>query len=366
MTERLQPPPRLLCGPGPSNVSEGVLDAMREPILSHMDPDFRVIMDDVVEMLARVYQRTGGISFPVSGTGHSGMEAGVSNLIEPGDKAIVGIAGFFGGRIAEMVRRHGGEVIAVEVDWGTHIPADQLIEAHKQHPDARLLAAVHAETSTGMRQPVDEVGRYLAETDTLYMLDCVTSLGGIEVDVNAWGVDYAYSCSQKCLASPPGLAPITASARALERVRARTEPTVFYLDLDLLTTHWSEVYYHHTTPILSVYALHESLRETLDEGLEARWERHEATGRHFHEQLLERGFAFFAEHGYRLPELTSIVVPDGVDAKEAQGKLLVDHGIEVGAGLGPAAGKIWRIGLMGANATVETADRVLAALDDVT
>ena len=258
MTERLHPPSRLLCGPGPSDVSESVLGAMREPILGHMDPDFRVIMNEVVEMLTRVYQRTGGVSFPVSGTGHSGVEAGVANLIEPGEKAIVGIAGFFGGRIAEMVRRHGSEVIAVEADWGTHVSVNRLIETHEQHPDARLLALVQAETSTGMRQPADEFGRYLAETDTLYMLDCVTSLGGIEVDVDGWGVDFAYSCSQKCLASPPGLSPITVSDRALDRVRARTEPTGFYLDLDQLTTHWSEAYYHRATPILSVYALHES------------------------------------------------------------------------------------------------------------
>ncbi len=339
---------------------------MREPMLGHMDPDFRMIMDDVVEMLARVYRRTDGVAFPVSGTGHSGMEAGVANLIEPGDKAIIGIAGFFGGRIAEMVRRHGGEVIPVEAEWGTHIPSELLIETHNKHPDARLLAMVHAETSTGMRQPTAELGEYLAGTETLYMLDCVTSLGGIEVDADGWGVDFAYSCSQKCLASPPGLAPITASRRALERVRARTEPTTFYLDLNLLATHWTEAYYHHTTPILSVYALHESLRETLDEGLEARWQRHEAAGKHFQDGLLERGFGLYAEEGYRLPELTSVVVPEGVDAKEAQGKLLVEHGIEVGAGLGPNAGKIWRVGLMGTNATVETADRVLAALDDVT
>jgi len=367
VTQPLRTPSRLLCGPGPSNVSPGVLAAMQEPILGHLDPDFRVVMDEVVARLREVYRAPAGIVLPVSGTGHSGMEAGIANLVEPGDKAIVGVAGFFGGRLREMAERYGADVVPVEAEWGKHVPVERLLDALAAHPDARLLAVVHAETSTGMRQPISELGRALAGTDTLFVVDFVTSLGGIEVDVEAWGIDYAYSCSQKCLASPPGLSPVAVSERSLARIGARTRPTGYYLDLDLLAHHWLERgYYHHTTPILSVYALHESLRETLDEGLEARWARHADAGAYLQAELLERGFGLFAEEGYRLPQLTSVSVREGLDAAEVQRRVLVEHGLEIGAGLGPAAGKIWRIGLMGANATREVADRVLAALDAVT
>jgi alanine-glyoxylate transaminase/serine-glyoxylate transaminase/serine-pyruvate transaminase len=367
MTGPIAPPVRLLCGPGPANVSERVLAAMQAPILGHLDPDFRVIMDEVVEMLDAVYGRRDGHSFPVSGTGHSGMEAGIANLVEPGDTAIVGVAGFFGGRIAELAERWGAKVIRVDADWGSHVPVERLVGALDENPEARLLAVVHAETSTGLHQPVEELGAVLAGRETLFMVDAVTALGGIPLDVDAWGIDYAYSCSQKCLASPPGLSPVTISSRAIERIARRRAPTSFYLDLGLLATHWRERgFYHHTTPILNVYALHESLRETLEEGLEARWARHADAGAHLQAGLEERGYGLFAEAGRRLPQLTSVVVPDGVDAKAVQGRMLAEQGIEIGGGLGPAAGKIWRIGLMGANASRETADRVLAGLDAVT
>jgi alanine-glyoxylate transaminase/serine-glyoxylate transaminase/serine-pyruvate transaminase len=366
MIQRLAPPERLLCGPGPANVSQRVLDAMNAPILGHLDPDFRVIMDEVVTMLDEVYGRRDGISLPVSGTGHSGMEAGIANLVEPGDKAIVGIAGFFGGRIAELAERWGADVVRVEAEWGTHVPVEALFEAHAANPDARLLAVVHAETSTGMRQPIEELGAALASSETLFLVDAVTALGGIPLHVDEWGIDYAYSCSQKCLASPPGLSPVTISARALERIRGRRAPTSFYLDIGLLATHWRETgFYHHTTPILNVYALHESLRETLEEGLEARWARHADAGGYLQSALADRGYGLFAEEGFRLPQLTSVVVPGGLDAKEIQGRMLVEHGIEIGGGLGPAAGRIWRVGLMGANASRDVADRVLAGLDAV-
>jgi alanine-glyoxylate transaminase/serine-glyoxylate transaminase/serine-pyruvate transaminase len=366
MIQKLAPPERLLCGPGPANVSQRVLEAMHAPILGHLDPDFRVIMDEVVQMLGDVYGRPGGAALPVSGTGHSGMEAGIANLLEPGDKAIVGVAGFFGGRIAELARRWGAEVIPVEAEWGTHVPPGALLDALAANPDAKLLATVHAETSTGMHQPLEELGAALAATPTLLMVDCVTSLGGVPLHLDRLGVDYAYSCSQKCLASPPGLAPVAISDKALARIEARRAPTSYYLDLGLLVTHWRQAgYYHHTTPILNVYALHESLRETLEEGLEARWARHADAGAYLQGELVARGFALYAEEGRRLPQLTSVVVPEGVDAKEAGARILVEHGIEIGGGLGPAAGKIWRIGLMGTNASRAVADRVLAALDDV-
>lgn len=367
MTQPLRTPERLLCGPGPSNISAGVLAAMQQPILGHLDPDFRLVMDEVVELLRLVWRAESGLFLPLSGTGHSGMEAGIANLVEPGDKVIVGVAGFFGGRLVQLAERYGAEVVAVEAEWGRHVPAERLLEALAAHPDARLLAVVQAETSTGMHQPLAELGRVLAATETLFLADCVTSLGGIEVAFHAWGVDYAYSCSQKCLASPPGLSPIAVSPRAVERIRGRRHPTGFYLDLALLERHWLEQgFYHHTTPILGVYALHESLRETLEEGLEARWARHEDAGAYLQEGLAERGFGLFAEEGYRLPQLTSVLVREGLDAGEVQRRMLREHGIEIGAGLGPAAGKIWRVGLMGVNATREVADRVLAGLDAAT
>ena len=367
MTQPLRTPERLLCGPGPSNVSPDVLAAMQQPMLGHLDPDFRVVMDEVVELLRLVWRTDSAFVLPISGTGHSGMEAGIANLVEPGDKVIIGVAGFFGGRLREMATRYGAEVVSVEAEWGKHVPVERLLESLAEHPDAKLLTVVHAETSTGMREPLEELGRALAGTETLFVADCVTSLGGIDVSFDAWGVDYAYSCSQKCLASPPGLSPIAVSPRAGERIRARTRPTGFYLDLALLEHHWLERgYYHHTTPILGVYALHQSLRETLEEGLEARWARHEDAGAYLQGELAERGFGLFAEEGFRLPQLTSVAVRDGLDAAEIQRRVLVEHGIEIGAGLGPAAGKIWRIGLMGANASREVADRVLAALDAVT
>ncbi len=332
-------------------------------MLGHLDPDFRVIMDEVCDMLDDVYRRQDGISLPVSGTGHSGMEAGIANLIEPGDTAIVGVAGFFGGRIAEMCERWGATVVRVEAEWGSHIPPATLLGALDANPGARLLAVVHAETSTGMRQPIEELGAAVARTETLFMVDAVTALGGIALLADEWGIDYAYSCSQKCLASPPGLSPVTISKRAVERIAARRAPTSFYLDLGLLASHWREKgFYHHTTPILNVYALHESLRETLEEGLDARWARHADAGGYLQAELAARGFGLFAEEGHRLPQLTSVVIPDGLDAKEVAGRMLVEQGIEIGGGLGPAAGRIWRIGLMGANATRGTADRVLAAL----
>jgi alanine-glyoxylate transaminase/serine-glyoxylate transaminase/serine-pyruvate transaminase len=363
---RLRPPPRLLCGPGPANVSQRVLDAMQAPMLGHLDPDFRVIMDEVVTMLGDVYGRRDGFSFPVSGTGHSGMEAGIANLVEPGDTVVVGVAGFFGGRIAEMAARWGADVVRIESEWGTHIPFERLLEAHAEHPGAKLVAVVHAETSTGMWQPVQELASALRDSETLLMVDAVTALGGIPLYADEWGIDYAYSCSQKCLASPPGLAPVTISTKAAERIRSRKAPTSFYLDLGLLEKHWLERgFYHHTTPILNVYALHESLRETLEEGLETRWSRHADAGGYLQSQLLERGYELFAEQDHRLPQLTSVVVPEGVDAKRGQARLLEEHGIEVGGGLGPAAGKIWRIGLMGTNGSRDVADRILAGLDDL-
>ena len=364
----LRPPDRLLCGPGPSNVEPSVLDAMRKPMLGHLDPDFHDILLDVVAMLRRAYRTSEGLVLPLHCTGTSGMEAGIANLLEPGDTAIVARSGFFGARIAEIARRHGVEVISVTADWGEAVPNERIIEELHRHPRARLVAVVHAETSTGVEHPLAELAAEMRGHRALLMADCVTSFGGVELDVGGWGIDYAYSCTQKCLAAPPGMSPVAVSEAALERIRGRRVPPPFSFDLLLLERYWVErpAVYHHTAPILGIYALHEALRLLLEEGLEARWARHAAAGAHLRRELAARGFELLAEAEHQLAPLTAVRVPDGVDAKEIQLRLLRDHGIEVGGGLGPSAPAMWRIGLMGRNATVETADRVLEAFDAVT
>ncbi len=363
----LHPPERLLCGPGPSNADPAVLAAMQQPLLGHMDPDLLAILEQVVTLLRATYRASGGLVLPLQATGTSGMETGLVSLLEPGDTAIVGVSGYFGRRIVEIARRCGANVVEVEADWGEHVPNDALVDALDQHPDARLLAVVHAETSTGVEHPLAELGAAMRGRDTLLMADCVTSLGGVELDFDGWGIDYAYSCTQKCLGAPPGMSPVAVSERAMERVRARETPVPFAFDLTLLERYWVErpAVYHHTAPILHIYALHEALRQVTAEGLEARWQRHTEAGRALQSGLIERGFELLAEPEHQLGPLTAPRVPEGVDAKAVQTAMLVDHGIEIGGGLGPTAPPIWRIGLMGHNATVATAERLLSAFDAV-
>jgi alanine-glyoxylate transaminase/serine-glyoxylate transaminase/serine-pyruvate transaminase len=324
-------------------------------------------MLEVVSMLHAVYGIEGGATLPLQATGMSGMETGIASLIEPGDVAIVGHAGFFGQRIAQMAARHGAQVVEVTRAWGEAVPNEALLEALERHPGARLVAVVHAETSTGVQHPIAELADELRDSETLLLADCVTSLGAVPVCFSEWGLDYAYSCTQKALGAPPGMSPIAFSDRALERVRSRRLPVPFSFDVQLLLDYWVErpAAYHHTAPILHIYALHEALRYTLEEGLSARWARHERAGRHLQAAIGERGLELLAEPTRQLPNLTAVRVPDGVDAKRVQQRLLNEHGIEVGGGLGPDAPSMWRIGLMGRNATIETADRVLAALDAV-
>jgi alanine-glyoxylate transaminase/serine-glyoxylate transaminase/serine-pyruvate transaminase len=362
----LDPPERLLCGPGPTNVEPSVLAAMGRPMLGHLDPHMHEILLEVVSMLRRTYRMPDGVVLPLHCTGMAGMETGIANLLEPGDTAIVARAGFFGGRIAEIARRYGVNVVEVEAEWGEAVPNERILRALDEHPAARLVAVVHAETSTGVEHPLAELGAALRGRDALLMADCVTSLGGVELDVGSWGVDYAYSCTQKCLAAPPGMSPVAVSEAGLERIRARTQPVPFSFDLLLLERYWVErpAAYHHTAPILHIYALHEALRLVLEEGLEARWARHSEAGEHLQRRLAELGLEPLADPALQLAPLTAVRVPEGVDGKAVQGRLLARHGIEVGGGLGPSAPAMWRIGLMGRNADVETADRVLAAFDE--
>ncbi|MEQ8329118.1 MAG: aminotransferase class V-fold PLP-dependent enzyme [Longimicrobiales bacterium] len=361
--------PRLLLGPGPSPVDDRVLQALSRPTVGHLDPQFLAVMDDVNERLRRVFGTENALTFPVSGTGSAAQEAALANVVERGDTVIVGIHGVFGGRLAEMARRMGAEVVTVETDWGRVLDPEALVEAHRAHPGARVLAVVHAETSTGVLQPLGELGAYLAGTDTLFLADTVTSLGGVPVELDRNHVDVAYSGTQKCLGVPPGLAPISFSDRAVRRIRSRTTPCQsWYLDAALLADYVGEGAqrkYHHTAPINMMYALHEGLVMAEEEGLAARYARHAEVGGALQSALVERGFSLFAQEGHRLPQLTAAALPDGRPEGPLRKALLDRFGIEVGGGLGPAAGKIWRVGLMGSGATHDNVGRLLSAVDEL-
>ena len=363
----LDPPERLLCGPGPCNVSPRVWAAMAKPMLGHLDPDLIPILDEVVELLRATYRRADGLTLPLSSTGTAGAEAGIAALVERGDTIIVGVAGYFGARIAEIARRHGADVIEVSVPVGTCVPTEHLLEALRAHPEARVLAVVHAETSTGVRQPLEELAAAVRATETLLFVDCVTSLGGIELEPELWGIDYCYSCSQKCLGAPPGLSPVSLSKRAFDRIRERKHAFPFVFDFELLAGYWVErpLTYHHTVPVPQIYALHEALRTVLEEGLEACWRRHADAGAYLQEGLRERGLELLADPECQLPQLTAVRVPAGIDGRHVLNTLRTEHGIELGGGLGSLAPPIWRIGLMGQNATRENAERVLAGLNAV-
>jgi alanine-glyoxylate transaminase/serine-glyoxylate transaminase/serine-pyruvate transaminase len=366
--DSLSPPDRLLAGPGPSNVGRGVLAAMQKPMLGHLDPDFHDILLEVVELQRQVYRAPeAGLVIPLHCTGSAGMEAGLSSLLAPGEKIIVGQCGFFGRRLSEMAARYGAEVIAVDADWGEVVSNEALLAALEQHPDTSVLAVVHGETSTGVEHPLAELAAQMAGRDTLLMVDCVTSLGGVPFEFDAWGVDYAYSCTQKCVGAPPGMSPIAVSKRALERIQSRPTQVPWSLDLEMLERYWIQrpIVYHHTAPILHIYALYEAMREALDEGLENRWARHAEAGAYLQREVRSRGLELLADSNHQLAPLTAIRIPEGVDAKAVQTRMLYEHGIEIGGGLGPAAPPMWRLGLMGVNASVATADRLLTAMDAV-
>ncbi len=354
-------------GPGPSNVASRVLLAMAQPTIGHLDPRFLQLMDEVAEQLRVVFGTENRLTVPISATGSAGMETAFVNVLEPGDTAIIGVNGVFGRRMMDVAERAGARVVTVDADWGQPLDVGKLIEAQKANPAARLLAVVHAETSTGVLQPLDELGNHLRGTDTLFLVDAVTSLGGVPVDIDERGVDVAYSGTQKCLSVPPGLSPVTLSERALERVRTRqTKVQSWYLDLSMIGSYWgSERVYHHTAPINAVYGLHEGLRAILEEGLEARYERHRRWGCALQKGLTDRGMELLVEAAYRLPQLTSVRVPAGVDEKTIRGALLERFGIEIGGGLGPLAGEIWRIGLMGDTCREENVVLLLGALDEL-
>jgi alanine-glyoxylate transaminase/serine-glyoxylate transaminase/serine-pyruvate transaminase len=362
----LAPPARHLFGPGPSPVHPRVTAAMGEPLLGHLDPAYLTIMDDVQALLRAAFQTENTLTFPLPGTGSAGMEAAMVNVLEPGDTAVIGVAGYFGERLVDVARRQGANVVRVESDeWGVPIEPERFIQAVKAQPRARLAAIVQGETSAGVLQPIEPIARALRETDTLLVVDAVTSFGGTELPVDEWGVDFVYSCSQKCLGCPPGLAPITAGPRVADRLAAREHPVAnFYLDLGLLGKYWGpERAYHHTAPAIMVYALHEGLRLVNEEGLAARFERHRRNAAALYAGLEALGLTPHVRPEYRLPMLTTVRIPDGVDDARVRGALLTEHNMEIGGGLGPLRGKVWRIGVMGHGAQPETVFLLLSALE---
>lgn len=358
-----QPPPRLLMGPGPSEVAPSVLRALGAPLLGHLDPAFVKMMDEIKVMLRQVFLTRNEITFPVSGTGSAGMEFCFVNLLEPGDEAVIGVNGVFGGRMADVAERCGARVTKVEAPWGRIIEPAQIAEALRGRRP-KLVAIVHAETSTGALTPVEEISRLAHEAGALMLLDTVTSLGGCPVRVDDWGIDAVYSGTQKCLSCPPGLAPVSLSPRAVEAAtRRKSKVQSWYLDVNLLASYWGqERAYHHTAPISMNYALHEALRLVLEEGLEARWKRHRENHLLFKAGLAQLGLSIASQEGHQLWQLNAVTVPTGVDEAAVRKRLLSDFNIEVGAGLGPFKGKIWRIGLMGETSKRENVQTILAAL----
>jgi len=364
MKSPLTPPTRLLLGPGPSPVDPSVLDALSKPVLGHLDPEFIKIMNETSERLRTVFRTRNPLTFPVSGTGSAGMETALDNLLEPGDRIVVGVNGVFGGRMADAAARAGAEVTPVEAPWGHPIDPEELGKAVRS-VKPKAVALVHAETSTGARSPVDLVRREIGP-GPLLIVDSVTGLGGIPLEVDKWGIDACFSGTQKCLSVPPGLAPITFSPRAAQAVADRKTPVQsWYLDVSMLRKYWEEGEgaraYHHTAPISMVYGLWEGLRLVLEEGLEDRWGRHQEVGDFAQKELTGLGFKLYARKGYRLPQLTSISLPKGVK-DDLRTRLLNDFDIEIGGGLGAGTGKVWRIGLMGFGAKKENVIRLVQSL----
>ncbi len=353
---------RILMGPGPSNPYPEVTAAFAEPLLGHLDPEFLRVLDETCDRLRAVFRTDNALTLPISGTGSAGMEAALVNIVNPGDAVVVGVNGVFGERMCEVASRCGADVVRIDEEWGRAIDPQRLLDAH---PAPTVIAVVHAETSTGVRNDIEPLGP--AKGDALLLVDCVTSLGGIPVDVDGWGVDIAYSGTQKCLGVPPGLAPLTVGDRARDRLVERCPS--WYLDLRLIADYamaGSGRRYHHTAPTAMIVALHAGLGALLDEGLEAAWSRHAECGRLLHDGLEKLGFRLFAEEGHRLPELTTAWVPDDVGDEAAVRRTLLEHyGIEIGGGLGQFAGKVWRIGCMGHTARPRNVVMLLGALAEV-
>lgn len=360
---KANPPIRTLLGPGPSPVNQRVLDALALPVVGHLDPKFLEIMDQSMAMLREVFQTKNRLALPMSGTGSAGMETCFVNLLEPGDTVLIGVNGVFGTRMVDVAQRCGARVDQIDAEWGTALDAQKFKDALSKK-DYKLVALVHAETSTGVLQPMDDIAKLVKDSGALLLVDAVTSLGGAPVRVDELGIDACYSGTQKCLGCPPGLSPVTMSERAIEVIRNRkTKVQSWYLDLSMIEKYWgSERVYHHTAPISMNYALHESLRIVLEEGLEKSWQRH----RHVHEVFIKEMRKLEIEpavaESIRAPMINAIKIPEGADDAKVRTKLYADFNIEIGAGLGPLKGKIWRVGLMGHGAREENVETLSKAL----
>jgi alanine-glyoxylate transaminase / serine-glyoxylate transaminase / serine-pyruvate transaminase len=363
-TAPLSPPQRVLLGPGPSDVHPRVLTAMASPVVGHLDPYFLAVMNDVQELLRQTFQTQNRLTFPISATGMAGMETCMVNLLEPGDKIVVCCKGFFGQRMIEVAGRTGATVTVVERPWGQVFDPQQVREVlQKVRP--KVLAIVQAETSTGAHQPLEQFGPLCREFDALFLVDAVTGLGCVPLAVDGWGIDAIYSCSQKGLGCPPGLAPVSFSARAVEAInRRKTKVQSWYLDVTIIQKYWGDDRaYHHTAPITMNYALREGLRIVAEEGLQARWDRHVRNHKALKAGLTALGLPYTAAEGRQLPQLNAVRIPAGVDDLTVRKKLLEEFGIEIGGGLGEFKGKAWRIGLMGYGSRPANVLLVLAALE---
>ena len=363
----LDPSPRLLLGPGPSLVAPRVLRALAAPMVGHLDPEFMVILSDIQTLLRMAFQTENPLTLAVSGTGTSAMEAALANLVEPGEPVLACVQGFFGDRLAEIARRVGGDVQRLEMPWGQTFEVEAIERALRERP-ARVVTLVHAETSTGARQPeIAAIAEACHRQGGLLILDCVTSLGGLPVEIDAWKVDIAYSAAQKCLSAPPGMAPITVSPRAEEKIRTRHTPIpTFYLDLTLLARYWSDApAYHHTAPISLAYALREALRLVHEEGLAARFDRHRQNALRLWQGLEDLDLPLLVPEAVRLPSLSTPKLAPGIDDAAVRRRLLNDYNIEIAGGFGPLAGAIWRIGLMGHSSRPENVVTLLGALREI-
>lgn len=362
-------PDRLLLGSGPSPVPQRVLDALAQPTIGHLDPAFGALMDEVGDGLRVAMRTENRVALPISGTGSAGMDAMVANLVQPGDRVVCGIHGLFGQRMAEALGRQGAHVVRVDAEWGRAIDPEVLVAAIAAG-DTAAAFVVHGETSTGVAQPLDGLAEACREQDALLLVDCVTSLTGHPLDLDASGVDAAFSGTQKCLNAPPGLAPFTLGDRAMQRVDGGSRS--WYFDLSLVLGYWRDGgaaggarAYHHTAPINLIYALHEALEIVHEEGLEARWARHARAHGALRDALAQLGMVRLAPEGEQLHPLLAVAPPEGVDEAAIRGALLQDHGIEISGGLGPLAGRLWRIGVMGAGANPEPQERLVTALSSL-
>ena len=352
---------RILMGPGPSNPYPAATTAMGRPLLGHLDPEFLSLLDSTNERLRLLFGTENRLTFPVSGTGSAGMETAFVNLVRPGSNVVVAVNGVFGNRMCEVAERHGANVIRVDHEWGQPIDVDRVLGAYR-FPD--IIAAVHAETSTGARSDIASLGE--GKGEALLIMDCVTSLGGEPVQVDEWGVDVAYSGTQKCLGAPPGLAPFTISNRARDRMVAK--PSSWYLDLNLISAYVDGDggrAYHHTAPVAMIFALHAGLGAIIEEGPDKVHDRHVVVGDHLKSGLADRGFRLFAAEGHRLSQLTTVWTPEGMDEAAVRSRLLDDYDIEIGGGLGEFANRVWRIGTMGHTARLGNVAALLGALDDL-